>query len=248
MDGRERLAELFGAWVDQNGWSQPTVAAMGGPSTTTQTKIRRTTEPLSASTLRQLDVVMGWDEGTAARVQSGVQESPTPRSRRKAAANYRQDGDGLLDLSNGRSPGFVSRLGDRDESLLGWHKMTHPDGHTTQITIRFNFGGPDFLIPESEFLRILEAAHRAAVGATLQTERLEEPTPEEIEQYLATHRAEPDANFEPDHGSLARIRRAADAESASEVEVARSAPQDNPHTLPTAARRRRGQRALRTDV
>lgn len=67
-DGRRRLAELFGQWMERNGYTQGQVAAMGGPSTTTQTKVRHTDGPISRQTLRQLDAVMGWAKGTAASI------------------------------------------------------------------------------------------------------------------------------------------------------------------------------------
>lgn len=82
MDGREALSEAFSSWVAENGWSQIDVAKMGGPSTTTQTKITgadNTRGGLGKSTLRQVDTVMGWEAGTAARVVAGQIEPPEPR-------------------------------------------------------------------------------------------------------------------------------------------------------------------------
>lgn len=71
MTGRRALAQAFGAWVDANLWTQADVVNQGGPSTTTQTKIRSTDEPLSRQTLKQLDKVMGWEPGTSAAVLGG---------------------------------------------------------------------------------------------------------------------------------------------------------------------------------
>ena len=82
MDGREALSEAVSSWVAENGWSQIDVAKMGGPSTTTQTKITgadNTRGGLGKSTLRQVDTVMGWEAGTAARVVAGQIEPPEPR-------------------------------------------------------------------------------------------------------------------------------------------------------------------------
>lgn len=70
-EGRRRLAELFEAWVSRHGYTQSQVAAMGGPSTTTQTKVVKSDDSLSRQTLRQLDAVMGWEPGTAAGVLQG---------------------------------------------------------------------------------------------------------------------------------------------------------------------------------
>lgn len=39
MNGRKALSEAFSSWIEENGWSQTDVVKMGGPSTTTQTKI-----------------------------------------------------------------------------------------------------------------------------------------------------------------------------------------------------------------
>ena len=55
MDGRTRLAKAFGDWIELNGWTQTEVVAMGGPSTTTQTKVTKTDEPISRQTLKQID-------------------------------------------------------------------------------------------------------------------------------------------------------------------------------------------------
>lgn len=71
MDGRRKLAEAFGAWADRHGYTQSQIAAMGGPSTTTQTKLRLGEGVVSRHTLRQLDAVMGWPAGSAARVIDG---------------------------------------------------------------------------------------------------------------------------------------------------------------------------------
>lgn len=76
MNGRRRLAELFGQWMDRNGYTQGEVAALGGPSTTTQTKVRHTDDPISRQTLRQLDAVMGWPGGTSAGILQGYIPDP----------------------------------------------------------------------------------------------------------------------------------------------------------------------------
>lgn len=70
-NGRRKLAELFGAWMDHHGYTQTDVAAMGGPSTTTQSKVRNSDDSISRQTQRQLDAVMGWPPGTAAGVLQG---------------------------------------------------------------------------------------------------------------------------------------------------------------------------------
>lgn len=77
MDGRKRLAELFGEWADGRGLTQTDVAAMGGPSTTTQTKVRLTDEPISRQTIRQLEAVMGWPAGRAMAVLQGDYQEPS---------------------------------------------------------------------------------------------------------------------------------------------------------------------------
>ena len=72
MDGRRRLAEAFGRWADAAQLSQADIAARGGPSTTTQTKVRTTDGPISRQTLRQIDHVTGWPPGTAGRLLQGA--------------------------------------------------------------------------------------------------------------------------------------------------------------------------------
>ena len=82
MDGRTRLAKAFGDWIELNGWTQTEVVAMGGPSTTTQTKVTKTDDPISRQTLKQIDLVMGWPAGTSAGVLAGA---TPPRPGRQAA-------------------------------------------------------------------------------------------------------------------------------------------------------------------
>lgn len=76
MDGRRALAKAFDDWYSTSGMNQSEVAAAGGPSTTTQTKVRQGNDPISRQTLKQLDEVTGWAAGTAARIYAGVQQSP----------------------------------------------------------------------------------------------------------------------------------------------------------------------------
>lgn len=85
MDGRERLAKAFEGHVKRMGWSQQHVAAIGGPSTTTQTKITRGDGPLSRQTCQKIDVAMGWPWGTAGRVAAG--EIDPPEGNAKATAS-----------------------------------------------------------------------------------------------------------------------------------------------------------------
>lgn len=82
MDGYEALASAFAQWVDDNGWTQTDVAAMGGPSTSTQTKVRQGHGPFRSGTLRQVDAIMGWKPGTAQRVIRGA--TPPPGSLEKS--------------------------------------------------------------------------------------------------------------------------------------------------------------------
>lgn len=71
MNGRQKLAAAFGDWMDRHGYTQQQVAAMGGPSTTTQSKVRLTDDPISRQTMKQLDTVMGWPAGTSAGILRG---------------------------------------------------------------------------------------------------------------------------------------------------------------------------------
>lgn len=107
MDGRQRLAQVFGDWVDRHGYTQGEVAAMGGPSTTTQTKVRTTDGPISRQTQRQLDQLMGWPAGTSAGILRG-------------------------ELPPGAAEGSVSASPDTDDSLL----FVRPPGVTDQEWIR----------------------------------------------------------------------------------------------------------------
>lgn len=76
MDGRRALAKAFDDWYSSSGLNQGQVAAAGGPSTTTQTKVRQDDGPISRQTLNQLDYVTGWPAGTAARILGGQQQAP----------------------------------------------------------------------------------------------------------------------------------------------------------------------------
>lgn len=71
---------MFGEYVDRRGLTQTDIAAMGGPSTTSQTKIRTTDEPVAPGTLRKIDKVMGWEHGTAARIIAGDPVRPDQHS------------------------------------------------------------------------------------------------------------------------------------------------------------------------
>lgn len=89
MTGRAKLAAAFTEWVDLNRWNQTKVAAMGGPSTSTQTKIRKSaTTDLAARTLEQIDLVMGWDEGTSAAVLGELIDPPPPKRRGPELKQY----------------------------------------------------------------------------------------------------------------------------------------------------------------
>lgn len=97
MDGHQALAEAFSEWVDGHGWTQTEVVMMGGPSTSTQTKVRQGHGPYRSATLRQIDKVMGWHPGTAQKVVRGT--PPPPGSLEKSAENVVADsdtGDSLL--------------------------------------------------------------------------------------------------------------------------------------------------------
>ena len=71
MDGRKALARAFGAYVADHSLTQTDVAARGGPSTTSQTKIQKATEPISPQTLQKIDKATGWPPGTSARILAG---------------------------------------------------------------------------------------------------------------------------------------------------------------------------------
>jgi len=79
MDGRKALAKAFGDYVDDHRLTQTDVAAKGGPSTTSQTKIMTTVEPLAPQTLQKIDKVTGWSPGTSARILAG---NPEPSEQR----------------------------------------------------------------------------------------------------------------------------------------------------------------------
>ena len=63
---------------DYLGLRQDQVAARGGPSTTTLTKVENGTPPApTPGTLRKLDVGLGWEQGSATRAVSGGDPTPT---------------------------------------------------------------------------------------------------------------------------------------------------------------------------
>lgn len=71
MDGRQELAAAVDQEINRRGWSQHDVVAAGGPSTTTQTMVRTTDDPVSKQTLKKLDTAFGWAPGTASELYQG---------------------------------------------------------------------------------------------------------------------------------------------------------------------------------
>lgn len=81
MDGREALAKAFDEWFERSGMSQAEVAAAGGPSTTSQTKVRQSDGRVARQTLQKIDAVTGWAPGTALRILRGESlDGPTPEN------------------------------------------------------------------------------------------------------------------------------------------------------------------------
>lgn len=70
-ENNQALAEAVTSRVRELGWSQTTVAARGGPSTTSLTKITGGIGRLSPKMLAQIDRGMDWTAGTAARILAG---------------------------------------------------------------------------------------------------------------------------------------------------------------------------------
>ena len=89
MDGRTRLAKAFGDWIELNGWTQTEVVAMGGPSTTTQTKVTKTDEPISRQTLKQIDLVMRHPSSAQLSSGGGILLALAARQLRWAAEQIR---------------------------------------------------------------------------------------------------------------------------------------------------------------
>jgi len=65
------LAEAVKARIQSKGWSQTTIAAKGGPSTTSLTKITSGQGNLSPKMLAQIDAGMEWEPGRAAQILAG---------------------------------------------------------------------------------------------------------------------------------------------------------------------------------
>ena len=70
-ENNQALADAVTSRVREMGWSQTTVAARGGPSTTSLTKIASAQGSLSPKMLAQIDRGMDWTAGTAARILAG---------------------------------------------------------------------------------------------------------------------------------------------------------------------------------
>lgn len=111
MDGYQRLAAAFADWVDSNGWTQTEVVMRGGPSTSTQTKVRSGHGPLRSDSLRQVDTLMGWPHGTARRVTQGA--TPPPPSLEKIDLDA---------ITFNRPPGLSDTEWDevRERMTSGW--------------------------------------------------------------------------------------------------------------------------------
>lgn len=106
------LAEAVKAHIQSKGWSQTTIAARGGPSTTSLTKITSGRGNLSPKMLAQIDAGMQWGEGRAAQILAG--EVP-------GAVDLAQlSDDALLAEVRRRMKGAPSWLvADRPEEELG---------------------------------------------------------------------------------------------------------------------------------
>lgn len=125
MDGRKRLAKAFEGHMKRMGWSQQHVAAIGGPSTTTQTKIIHGSGPLSRQTCQKIDLAMGWPQGTAVRVAAGEMEPP----------------EGKVEIAGSLAP--ISDLGgemltataDRDpQGRVRYRGLVRHRGHAVEVT------------------------------------------------------------------------------------------------------------------
>lgn len=172
MTGRRKLAEAFTSWVTKNKWSQSEVSARGGPSTTTQTKIRMTDEELSSRTLQQIDEVMGWPRGTAAEVAAGSREAPEPgrpngdehlRDKPRARVDFRWGGLGPGELENS-----AVRTGrdERGTYTSGRQAVRHSNDEVSMIEVSYWPGNDVSFVPAGTFSEIVGDAFRAAIAAT----------------------------------------------------------------------------------
>lgn len=66
-----RLAEAVTWWVQRNALTQTVIAARGGPSTTSMTKILAGKGSVRPGSLTDLDVGLGWGDGVAVEYLSG---------------------------------------------------------------------------------------------------------------------------------------------------------------------------------
>ena len=123
MDGRQALAQAFDDWYSRSGMNQSQVAAAGGPSTTTQTKVRQSDGPVSRQTLQQLDHVTGWPPGTAARYLSG---EPVTAIAAPARLDQVSD-DELLNEVRRRLKGESWTGQTRPEEVLLTRVVGHPE-------------------------------------------------------------------------------------------------------------------------
>lgn len=74
MAGREALAKAYEDAKDRLGLTQTDIAAAGGPSTTSQSKIGKG-RYVSPGSLSKLDKALGWERGTSARIIAGTPAS-----------------------------------------------------------------------------------------------------------------------------------------------------------------------------
>lgn len=75
-ENNQHLADAVKRWIDSRGLTQSVIAARGGPSTSTLTKVLKGTGTLRPSIFADLDRGLGWGDGRAESEWRGVTAAP----------------------------------------------------------------------------------------------------------------------------------------------------------------------------
>lgn len=125
MELNEGLAKAAAIWIKRHGLSQTTIAALGGPSTTSMTKIGSGRGSVRPGSLVRLDKAFGWEVGTSAQYLDGL--DPQGLFTEPAPATLHEWSDEQL-LDELRQRLARAREGETNDESAAQEKMNGPAG------------------------------------------------------------------------------------------------------------------------
>ncbi|GMA33536.1 helix-turn-helix domain-containing protein [Litorihabitans aurantiacus] len=159
---RSRRAEL--------GFSQDEVAALGGPSTTTQSKIEHgLTRRIQRRTMEDIDRSLGWKVGSTEALLEATDDDVEPVAVRRPATN--RDGKrphvaARPEPSGGTWTTLRREVDAKGRSLVvGVSVDTDVEGVETRVEVRY-WPGPDRDVDAFDFNGVVGEAHRSAIRVT----------------------------------------------------------------------------------